>query len=515
MTQSNTASTRTNWKQEIEFHGVSLTAIQWRQHARELGMSWKGVSAFLSDIGVANINPTKCRNRDQNISNRDMLALANLEPLPDKVRQSIDPVYWDRVGDCRVAGADDDDPPMFKEPAQAEGERRFSFETSERLTESALMEQMGLNPDEWIVVSFEARAKAVVSKGEVKSLEAEDGKWTGTVTSDPAIHQVWAYSLKVKPRPTANPASQLKAVAFTLPATARTLPIEPVKPKSIKRMLLVADSQIGFDGDIIFHDRDVLGIGLEIAKTHDYDYIVWTGDSLDFTQFGHYKDDETPQNTQRAIYEFAYWLAAYRAACPDATIDLIEGNHDLRLRADLHKSLGGAEGLSAAKQPGQPVMGLEFLLGLREMNINLFGNYPHNSRWYGKYLRVMHGERYSGTPGGTIAAILKDASENTIAGHSHIAEYGHKNVQEMEGPRPVAAVSLPCACKIDGTVPGRTTDPNWQQGVGEVTFSVETRLFDYHAYISRNGVALVNGIPITGNAYEHTRAIEGLYGSEW
>jgi hypothetical protein len=474
---------------------------------RGQGLTHRGVSEFLTANGFR-ISYEKCRKRYADYKRLEP------DPLPDDFE--CDPAFWNEQG---IQTAEPHDPTVednARESAERatlpEGSQSFKVDSAKRMTANDLMVEMGLKPEEWIIVSFEARTKQVVRKREAKALEAENGRWTGTVSAAPGLSTLYAYSLKVKPRLAAQ---KIQVVQVTLqnrsPMAARR------NLSTLRRMLLVSDPQIGYNGQRTYHDRDVLSLALDVAEMHDstLDHIVFTGDLLDFDQFSKWSSDQSVADVQHSIFECAYWLAAFRRACPNTEIDIIEGNHDMRLRVSLARQVPGVAGLAAAVAPNTPVLGIAHLVGLNDLHIRLKQGWPGNDAWYGDYLNVGHGESYGSAPGASVAKILKLATENTIYGHSHHAEMASKTMPTSKGPRTITAISLPCACKIDGSVPSRNANPDWHQGFALVTFDMDSRLIEYEPILVQNGRAIWNDSVIKGCGADHEAALRATYEGFW
>lgn len=84
------------------------------------------------------------------------------------------------------------------------------------------------------------------------------------------------------------------------------------------------------------HDMDVdrfwLRIVIDTAKRAQPDVICINGDLFDLPEFSRFTIDPREWNVvERIKFAHDHVLAPLRAACPNAQIDLIEGNHELRL----------------------------------------------------------------------------------------------------------------------------------------------------------------------------------------
>jgi len=250
--------------------------------------------------------------------------------------------------------------------------------------------------------------------------------------------------------------------------------------EGVRRALLGGDTQFGFRRDVItgklvpFHDRRALDLFLQIASLEQPEVIVWGGDIEDFPEMQDkfLKEPEFVQTTQPAIEETHWWLAQLRAICPDSEIVLAAGNHDARLRKAIITHFKAAYELRPADEIDLPSpLSPERLLGLRGLGIDWVGDYPNGEYWLDDGLRAIHGNQISQAPGGTAAAVLKDADDWTVFFHAHRREMASKTIHGRYGRRSISAFSPGCLCRVDGVVPGTKARQNWQQGMALVDYA--------------------------------------------
>ena len=99
-----------------------------------------------------------------------------------------------------------------------------------------------------------------------------------------------------------------------------------IDQKRFKSILVASDLH---DVEI---DRFFLRVLLDTAKRAQPDVIVLNGDIFDLPEFGKYNVDPREWDVVGRIkFTQEHILGPLRAACPDAQIDLIEGNHEFRL----------------------------------------------------------------------------------------------------------------------------------------------------------------------------------------
>lgn len=132
-------------------------------------------------------------------------------------------------------------------------------------------------------------------------------------------------------------------------------------PHHIKTIMAMSD----------LHDKECCEFSLSVfiaeCKTKQPDVIVLNGDIYDLLEFGRYKTDPRHWDI-RGRFDFVRErvFAPLRAACPNAQIDLIAGNHEMRLLKLLADETPNVRILLS------DVMGLSFkdIFGLDEFEIN-------------------------------------------------------------------------------------------------------------------------------------------------
>jgi len=114
-------------------------------------------------------------------------------------------------------------------------------------------------------------------------------------------------------------------------------------------------------------DRFYLRVLLDTAKRAQPDKIVLNGDVFDLPEFGKYTVDPRTWNPVRRIrFVHERILRPLRNACPDAEINFIEGNHELRLLRHLGDSTPALRAVLSDLH-GMTIPGL---LGLEEFELN-------------------------------------------------------------------------------------------------------------------------------------------------
>lgn len=289
-------------------------------------------------------------------------------------------------------------------------------------------------------------------------------------------------------------------------------PVNP--PRDLKLALKGADTQIGYrllpDGTMDpFHDAAAMECFIQAALQYQPDKIQILGDFLDLASQGRFAQEAAFANTTQSALDTGHeFLAKLRAACPDAEIIVIEGNHDKRMQNFIEANAVAAFGLKRAGLPKSwPVMSLPYLLRLDELNIQYVDAYPAAVDWDNDTTRNIHGTKANAKGSTTAQYVHEHPHLNTWAGHTHRAEITYHSVI---GPRGEAIESYSanpgCLCRVDGAVPsvhgaissdGRPARivENWQQGFA-FNYYNDTESWPF-VYRIRNGVALMGGMELT------------------
>lgn len=296
---------------------------------------------------------------------------------------------------------------------------------------------------------------------------------------------------------------------------AITIPDVPARPaRGLKLALKGADTQIGYrrlaDGTLDpFHDNAAMDVFIQAALKLQPDKVQILGDFLDLASQGRFAQEASfAQTTQAALNAGHRFLASLRAACPDAAIIVIEGNHDKRMQNFIEANAVAAFGLKRADMPDSwPVMSLPYLLRLDELGIEYVDAYPAATDWDNDTTRNIHGTKVNSRGSTTSQYVFELPHLNTWAGHTHRVEVTYRSVIGARGEAVESySANHGCLCRVDGAVPsvngaiGADGTParvveNWQQGFGLAYYN-DTESWPY-VYPIRNGRAIINGIEIT------------------
>lgn len=231
--------------------------------------------------------------------------------------------------------------------------------------------------------------------------------------------------------------------------------------------LILPDIHFGYGANGPFHDVQALEKVLEYVAKNPLDKIVVLGDVLDLPEF----TDKFPsrpeyiQTTQMAINSAGVFFASLRAVAGDTKIIVIEGNHDYRISAMLHKYMMPLAGLRPAGK--KVTVSVPWLLNFEELNIEYIEGWPDNVYRIGD-VKILHGDIVSSEPGQTVGKMLQKYGASTVFGHIHRREYAENSAwsDSLDDYKRIFAYSPGCLCRVDGAVPGSTTPNNWRQGMG-------------------------------------------------
>lgn len=344
-----------------------------------------------------------------------------------------------------------------------------------------LLNAAGVDQSRWRVVSWKANAYEQASK-------VKDELRITT------LHQVKAtlvrkFSASVSP-----------------PRTQYVIEPSPSKPRdgSEKTAVFIPDLQVGYRWTNRFrrlepmHDRRAMDAVVRLVREWQPDVVVLLGDMADFAPLSKkYPSDASLRGTVQAqIDELHWWLVQIRAACTDADIVYLAGNHEARM----HKTQVGDELERITRaQEDDPVVTVQHLLRLEELGIRYVGPYGSDYWMWGGRVQVTHGNVVRSGGGSTAAAVVKGIQSSQVYGHVHKLEHACRTIHDHKGCRVVSALSPGCLCRIDKpVVPGfSNAGRDWQQGVGV-------------AYLTKNQDVHMAALPIhNGVLYWQDKQIVG------
>jgi predicted phosphodiesterase len=313
------------------------------------------------------------------------------------------------------------------------------------------------------------------------------------------------------------------------PVTVRCQVPTPRTPDGWERAFIFPDTQIGYrqlrdpeGGTYLdpFHDEQAIAAAVNVMVAAEPDRVIFLGDSLDFPgQSKYIQDPSWALTTQDAIDRFYRLLATVRALLPAARIEVLEGNHDLRLPRSIQVNAAASFRLQQAAKPASwPVLTVPHLCRFDELDVSYFEGYPAARLWVNERLCCIHGHKVR-SGGSTAAAVIDDERVSTIFGHVHRIELQHKTRHTWAGGRQSLAATPGTLCRIDGAVPsvkggvdalGRplTSYEDWQQGCAVVTYKPGDGPFSLELVPIHEGRAIFRGQVIDAAVpVRHLRAV--------
>jgi len=257
----------------------------------------------------------------------------------------------------------------------------------------------------------------------------------------------------------------------------------PAKQGTVRRVLVISDLQVGFRRRlhtstlVPFHDRRVLDLALQLARSSKFDEIAFLGDSLDLSEWStkYTPEAEFFWTTQPALIELAWWLREFRAAARSARIIIFEGNHDKRMQDMINTHMRAAYDLRPADELElPPSLSVERLLALHKMDIEYILGYPDGKLWLNDKVVLRHGDVVRAGAGDSAKAVINKSIHTTVFGHIHRRELVSRKLLSRDSHDIYTAFCPGCACHIDGRVPGSTEDHQWQQGIGIIEYTDES-----------------------------------------
>lgn len=362
-----------------------------------------------------------------------------------------------------------------------------------------LIRECDIDEDIWLIYKHNVNKWPIGAKLAERDLEFNDGRIDGVLGNDQLVIapmiQITAYMVRKEPE---QVFPQVERVEIT---TDYSKKVKEPKQK-VRRRLIIPDTQIGYRRDIIngvldpFHDRRAMDVVLQIANDQDFTEVTCIGDIMDWTMWtDHFlRDKEFYFTTQPALDETVWWLSQFRKALPNAPMDMIDSNHDIRLEKSLKKHMMASHGI----RPGmdfevESSLSIPYLLGFDKLGIEWIPGYPSAYSWILDNLHIEHGSNTSGVPGYSAKKYAEKAEHSVIFGHTHRIERAEYTKNTRYGIETIYAMSMGCLCRLDYVVPGHERGHNWQQAFGETVYTEDGRYHDTRAFEIKNGEVVYNG----------------------
>lgn len=219
-------------------------------------------------------------------------------------------------------------------------------------------------------------------------------------------------------------------------------------------VLVIPDSQNGWRGSRTLHDPRAWKIALDTAESVSPSKIVLLGDMVDFSTLNkkYRKPGDLYGHIRRTVDDMVGKLESL-AACTNEVV-YIMGNHEERLRNLLIDTNPDLEDVTSVRD----------LLQFDRLGIKEIGPYGRDYVYRG--VIYTHGHKHAKRGGQTAAKYLADETLNVVFGHNHKREIASETYRGKER----WAMCPGTLARIDGTVPGTSLAPNWQQGLGLVHY---------------------------------------------
>lgn len=306
----------------------------------------------------------------------------------------------------------------------------------------------------------------------------------------------------------------------TLKGVKNINPIKRVKPANdegltFEKVILIPDTQVGYRRQMIngsfylnpMHDRLAMDAVWQVCSDVQPHTIILLGDMLDLAEMStkYPRPMDLINTSQPAILEMAWWCRWLRQLCPSSKVIYMAGNHEDRLERLTVEKAQVTQGLHGASED-LPALSIERLLDLESIEIEYVK--PFGADYWlwsdtASPVKIHHGEIVRAKGGQTVAAQLAKYHHSVVGGHIHRVELAMATNHGPKGKRQRFAMSPGCLCKTDGTVPGATLHPDWQQGFGMIARNPKTgELFpSVHSVIE--GEAFFNGKRYKGRQLEN------------
>jgi hypothetical protein len=201
---------------------------------------------------------------------------------------------------------------------------------------------------------------------------------------------------------------------------------------------------------------------------------VICGDLLDYDAVSRHRKNPAWASTTQECLDSAYSiLRSYVQASPTTRWQMLDGNHEARMRNAVLEHLLGIHGITRAVAPeevrGQAVLSAAHLLRLDELGIEWVGTddeYSHAQVRVSPHLAARHGWISRKSSGASAISTLDALRYSVFIGHCHRQAMVFHTAHDIDGAaRELVGVEIGTMARIQGGlgyVPGGNA--NWQQG---------------------------------------------------
>jgi hypothetical protein len=243
-------------------------------------------------------------------------------------------------------------------------------------------------------------------------------------------------------------------------------------------------------------------------EAHRPDRGLLLGDTVDFPEPSrHAVDPDNTATVNECIQVGVNLLSDYVLASEDTEWDLIEGNHDERLRNTIIDKIPAMYRIKQGDLPdsqGEDVLSVRHLLRLDDLRINYIptqGKYDLTEVKLSDKFAARHGWVARKGSGSSALETLNHLGYSCAVGHTHRQSMVYKTVHDIDRTvKTLVGVETGCMCRVsqapdpdDGRIwPNYAIAPDWQQGFATVKVWKDGFFkVDLATYV--NGVLLYGG----------------------
>lgn len=318
----------------------------------------------------------------------------------------------------------------------------------------AMLRERGLDPEKWVIDG------------------ATVNEWDGPQAGGNVVtyHQAKLNLRRKRPEATLLPA---RSDGWVAP------PKKTLMAGETQLIVVVGDQQAPFQDD------NLHGLFCEWLDENRPDRGVSLGDTIDLSDISRHRPDPDNYASLNECTQVGYdLLRGYVTASPGTNWEILDGNHDERLRNILLdkpsiRPLYGVKRADSPDEKGQEVLTIEHLMRLDELGIKYVkphGGYSLDQIKLTDKLAVAHGWLATKGSGTSALATLNHLRYSIIVGHTHrqsIVYHTSHDIDDMTST--LVAAEAGCMCRIDQQIvngrkfPNYTPKPDWQQGFSTVT----------------------------------------------
>lgn len=264
-------------------------------------------------------------------------------------------------------------------------------------------------------------------------------------------------------------------------AVTHPFPAASLKGRKTVTALLYGDTHFPF------HSVETLAVVQAVGLDLKPDVIVHMGDLLDAGHLSEkFKQDPNRTTTLQDEIDLArQHLGEMRGLFPKAVIQVLEGNHEERMRRALWNVEGPAKALTLLTKV-QRTLTWPVLLDLGNIGVEWVSHDEQTKRGLLPRFILKHGTVVRQKSGYTASAEWTKYGKSGASGHTHrLGVFYHRDHNGSH-----VWVETGCTCALD---PDYTTDPDWQNGCVVLTFDTETGAVQVEPVYIHNGTAMWRG----------------------